>query len=77
MSATYKNPWHRRVGGPEYYESKAEPIEYRGHLIYLRTEFGYDIWDVVRDGVCITQLAALNGARKAIDKLHGPHPEEP
>jgi hypothetical protein len=72
--ATYSNPWHRdgaRNGsGPAAYETSAKPTEYRGFLVYERVK-GH-VWDVVRDGACVTQRAGLNGAREAIDAMSPP-----
>lgn len=70
---TYKNPWHKPINniyGPENYSTDEAPTEYRNYLIYERI-FGR-VWDVVKDGKCITQLAGLNGAKRAIDKLLEP-----
>jgi hypothetical protein len=67
---TYSNPWHKRYKeeyGPEYYETKVNPIEYKGHLIFQRIEGR--VWDVVKNGKCVTQRAGLNGAKRAIDLL--------
>lgn len=70
---TYKNPWHklnnRELYGPEYYTTDAKPKEYKGYLIYER--IACHVWDVVKDGVCVTQMAGPIGARNAIDKLLG------
>jgi hypothetical protein len=67
MAATYANPWHK-PGKPEYgpaaYVTDATPTEYGGHLIYRRLP---DCYDVVKGGVCVTQMAGPNGARRAID----------
>lgn len=67
---SYGNPWHkpgRPEYGPEFYQTDANPSEYRGYLIYHRT---MSVWDVVDNGVCVTQRAGINGARSAIDKIH-------
>ena len=74
---TYKNPWHDPkkypLYGPAEYEADAKPEEYRGYLIYHRVRSGRpisdgaDCFDVVKDGVCLTQCAGPNGARRAID----------
>lgn len=67
---SYKNPWHRPTQshyGPAEYTTNAKPVEYRGYLIYERID-GH-VWDVVKDGVCVTQRAGPNGARHAIDSL--------
>lgn len=65
----YRNPWHK-PGKPEYgpamYETDVKPESYRDHLIYHRVGA---VWDVVQNGVCITQMAGPNGARRAIDRL--------
>jgi len=79
-SARYKNPWSKAsqwgvvTCGPEFYETTAVPVEYRGYLIYERMEtqtFGYTVFDVVKDGVCITQMNGYNGAKSAIDEILG------
>lgn len=66
----YRNPWHK-PGKPEYgpavYETDARKVDYKGFSIYQRIE-GH-VWDVVKDGVCVTQMAGPNGARSFIDEL--------
>jgi hypothetical protein len=77
MKTTYKNPWHKKYPadgwrkslGPEFYESDSVPVEYAGLLIYQRQEFGYPIFDVVQNGICVTQRAGLNGARQAAEVI--------
>jgi hypothetical protein len=67
--ARYKNPWHKANTtdyGPEYYTTTVKPIEHAGHLIYQRIE-GH-VWDVVKDGVCINQMAGPNGAKQAAEQ---------
>jgi hypothetical protein len=69
MKARYKNPWHKPLKpmyGPEFYETEVDPIEYRGYLIYERLPA---VFDIVRDGVCLSQYAGLNGAKGFIDTL--------
>ncbi|SDF83107.1 hypothetical protein [Thalassobaculum litoreum] len=66
--ANYRNPFHKPHDssyGPAIYETDATPEEYGGYLIYRRLP---NCWDVVKDGVCITQRAGPNGARRAIDE---------
>lgn len=67
---SYVNPWHR-PGRPEYgpamYETTARGREYRGFMIYERVSG--KVWDVVRDGACLTQMAGPNGARRAVDAI--------
>lgn len=55
------------MSGPENYSTDAKPVLYRDYLIYQR--IAGHVWDVVKDGACITQLAGLNGAKRAIDEL--------
>lgn len=66
----YKNPWHkaghRTEYGPEFYETSARPTEYRGYLIFHRQS---DIWDIVKDSVCVSQFAGFNGAKRYIDQI--------
>ena len=64
----YKNPLHRPYDstyGPDFYETSATGREYRGYLIYER--IAGSVWDIVRDGVCVSQYAGPSGARRAID----------
>lgn len=68
MTVRYRNPWHEphsQTYGPREYETDARPQSYRGYLIYERIK-GV-CWDVVKDGECVTQMAGLDGARRAID----------
>lgn len=68
--ASYKNPWHNPGKpydyGPENYSTSAKPVEYRGFLIYHRLP---GVWDVVKNGTCVTQMAGQNGARSAVDDM--------
>lgn len=67
METTYKNPWHKPGSheyGPPYYTTSATPVGYHGYLIYRVRDRGYD---VVRDGVCVTQVGSLSAAKQAID----------
>lgn len=65
---TYKNPWfsptHYPMYGPEFYRTEAKPKKYKGFLVYKVSTVQ---WDVVKDGVCVTQMAGPNGAKKWID----------
>jgi hypothetical protein len=68
MTTTYTNPWHNpktNTYGPREYETDVKAVEYKGYLIYQRIP-GV-VWDVVKDGVCCTQMAGPNGARGWID----------
>jgi hypothetical protein len=60
----YRNPWFNprdRHYGPAFYETDATPSECNGFLIYERVK-GH-VFDVVKDGACVTQMAGPNGAR--------------
>lgn len=64
----YQNPWHDTDNdcyGPACYSTSAHPVEYKGFLIYERIKSS--VWDVVLDGVCVTQRAGLNGAKSYVD----------
>ena len=70
--ARYKNSWHKPsqpMYGPEFYETDAKPVEVNGCQIYQRIHG--QVWDVVKDGVCLTQRAGPRGARDYIDSLDG------
>lgn len=68
-SSRYRNPWHKSGQpqyGPAFYETTVQPTKYRGYQIFRIHERHYD---VVRNGVCVHQMAGPNVARKAVDKL--------
>ena len=72
---TYINPWHKpgkSEYGPARYSTDTKPTSYKGFLIYNRIEAwsgsGSGVWDVVKDGRCVTQRAGLNGAKSFIDE---------
>lgn len=71
--ARYKNPWclSARNKSPEYYETKAVPVEHAGCFIYERLdpETGIPIFDVVvkNTALCVSQRAGLNGAKQAAE----------
>lgn len=48
-----------------YIQASGTPKEYKGHLIY----HAISSYDIVKDGVCISQCAGPNGAQRAIDKI--------
>lgn len=65
----YKNPWHTPLDstyGPKFYTTDALPKEYRGFLIYQRLP---RVFDVVKDNICVAQLAGARGARERIDLI--------
>lgn len=51
--------------GPPMYETSIKPVKHAGCLIYERIQ-GH-VWDVVRNGVCLSQRAGLGGAREAAE----------
>ena len=68
----YRNPAHkpgRQEYGPEFYETSAAAVEYMGALIVNRVPGA--VWDVVVDGVCVTQRAGKSGAMQAIQSIKG------
>lgn len=74
--ATYRNRWHKptdKHSGPACFTTEAQPVAYRGYLIYNRIAGtvgkGDGVWDVVKDGVCVSQYAGPTGARGGVDKL--------
>ncbi|CAD1792709.1 hypothetical protein AE929_09600 [Xanthomonas arboricola] len=70
MSATYLNPWHGKVALSSEctptFTTDSKPKQHRGFLIYQRVPGSFE---VVKDGVCLTQRAGLHGALWAIDNL--------
>jgi hypothetical protein len=55
----------------EFIQCFKKPAEYKGYLIYPRVVSigaGGDIFDVVKDGVCLHTSAALDYAKKFIDR---------
>lgn len=68
--ARYRNPWHEPRDpryGPAEYETDARPFAHAGCLIYER--IAGRCWDVVKNGVCVTQRAGPRGAREAAEDL--------
>ena len=66
----YKNPYHdpwKHYLGPEYYESNARPTKYGGYLIIRRLP---QVWDIVKDGECVGQMAGKKKKKRAIDNLN-------
>ena len=75
MKTIYKNKWYQKTCygethyGPEFYESDSIPIECFGGLIYTRMDYGYVVYDVVFNGICVNQMNGLNGAKLAAEKF--------
>lgn len=68
MKTKYKNPFYspKIMDSKPVIETDVKPIEYKGYLIYERIKGG--VFDVVKDGICLTMMAGLNGAKRAIDQ---------
>ena len=68
----YKNPWHifgKLEYGPAIYKNDGPVTRYGGYEIHHRQD---QVWDVVKDGVCCTQRAGMNGAKSWIDDQNNP-----
>ena len=63
---TYINPFHNAnfTGSKPVIATGVRPVEYGGHLIFKIAPQHYD---VVKDGVLVTQRAGPNGARRFVD----------
>jgi hypothetical protein len=66
--AKYKNPFYspKIMDSRPVIETDAKPLEHNGYLIYERIK-GV-CFDIVKNGVCVSMMAGLNGAKKAIDQ---------
>lgn len=65
--ARYKNPWHdpkNKNYGPEYFTASVKPIEHCGALIYRVHDKQHD---VVKAGLCITQVVGLAYAKECAE----------
>jgi hypothetical protein len=61
----YTNPWARSTEPTEYVRTVA-PIEYSGcQLFHVFPKQ----WDTVKNGVCIAQRCAIEGAKYAADSV--------
>lgn len=65
---TYTNPFHRihYTGSKPVITDSGTPTEYRGHLIFKKSAQHFD---VVKDGVLVSQMAGPDGAMQAVDRL--------
>lgn len=65
---TYRNPFHSAnyTGSEPVITTDVTPQEYREHLIFKIHSARYD---VVKDGVMVTQAAGPSGARHLVDEL--------
>lgn len=64
---TYINAFHHHhyAGSKPVITTDAIPQEHKGYQIF---KFNAQHYDIVKDGVLVTQMAGPNGARKAIDQ---------
>jgi len=62
-NSSFKNS-HSGLYGPEFYETDVTPTAYKGFEIYRRLT---ECFDCVVDGVCVSQRAGINGAKRFID----------
>lgn len=68
--AKYTNPFYspKILGSQPEIQTDVQPIEHKGYLIYERIKGS--VWDIVKDGICVTMMAGLNGAKRAIDMIN-------
>ena len=72
---SYKNSFHSK-----YYQDSAPiiktdviPTLYKGYEIYHRIKSsspGGNVFDIVKDGVCVGMNAGINGAKRKIDSFN-------
>lgn len=62
----YLNPWHKPGHDEAYFVTTALPVEYRGFQIYQRVGKSAD---AVKNGVCVRQMATLQGGKNAVDAI--------
>lgn len=67
---TYKNSFYEndKQNRSEFINCDKKPIEYKGFLIYHRWT---ELFDIVKNGVCVGMYAGINGAKKKIDQING------
>lgn len=70
----YKNSFYnpKDQNSKLFIETEISPIEYKGFEIYQRIKSNNsssNVFDIVKDGVCVGMNAGLNGAKKKIDSL--------
>ena len=73
----YKNSFYKAKENnpysPEYFNynpGTGEGVEeYKGHTIYARWDRFALCYDIVKDGICISQMAGPNGAKRKVDEL--------
>ena len=73
----YKNSFYKagenNPYSPEYFIYNPDTgngiKEYKGFTVYARWDRFALCYDIVKDGVCVSQYAGPNGARRKIDEL--------
>jgi hypothetical protein len=70
----YKNSFHNSKNqySKEFIETENSPIEYKGFKIFHRIKShnpSGDVFDIVKNDVCIGMNAGINGAKKRIDSV--------
>lgn len=71
----YLNPWSADPAlRPEFFTTEAKPAAYRGFQIFRRLPKSYEL---VKDGVCLTQRAGGGTLRMLADALMGDPSDEP
>jgi hypothetical protein len=64
--ATYKNKFYSKhfQNSTPFITVNEAPVIYRGYEIYKRFS---NLFDIVKNGVCVGMCAGLNGAKRRID----------
>jgi len=74
QETSYKNSFYNKSNtfSVPFIKTTAKAVLYRGYLIYHRlrtTTPQNDIFDIVKNSVCVGMNAGINGAKIKIDKL--------
>lgn len=73
--ARYLSPWSPDpIGKPEYFETTVRPTNYRGFQIFHRMPKSFEL---VKDGVCLTQRAGGGALKSLVDALLGDKSDHP
>lgn len=72
---TYKNSFHNEKyqGSEPMIQTDVRPTIYKGYEIYHRIKSsspGGNVFDVVKDGICVGMNAGINGAKRKIDSFN-------
>jgi hypothetical protein len=68
----YTSKFKDSRGAAISYSCETAPEEYRGYQLFTRINGvpGSQVIDIVKDGVCISQYAGPNGARRAVNLMN-------